>query len=401
MKKIFLILLAVASVVFSITAQEIETMYVMKNGIITHEIAIPDIDSIVFYNPVLEDGFYVVGAATSTPNLQDANASKALMAVGFSEFYQSSIYVKYLALEGGKPFSIVLKDDDTEISYGANLTLTALVDEDEPAISVYKGKFAKNGAALYVAENGLYHVIINLNMTEPIIIIAPVSWGIRGTMNDWGFSAFPTPAFNKTSMTFMLQNFKISTGSQFKYAYGGGWSIWLHEDGYLREQTNLGGNGENGLTPGGYNINIAAGIWDIELTWNLAGGNVTNSFKDNLTKTGSVNSSFDSNTVFSLVGTAVMDWDTDLDFTFISNTDNHIIYKAKNVTLMPGEFKVRTNHGWNWNWGWGQVSIEGEGFWESAGYGNIETAGGFFSEVIFEFDWNEKEGYLINPKLKF
>ena len=51
MTKLFSFLFAIMGIVFAATAQESKTMYVMKNGAITHKIAVSDVDSIVFYVP--------------------------------------------------------------------------------------------------------------------------------------------------------------------------------------------------------------------------------------------------------------------------------------------------------------------------------------------------------------
>jgi len=109
---------------------------------------------------------------------------------------------------------------------------------------------------------------------------------------------------------------------------------------------------------------------------------------------------FNNNTVFSLIGTSISrgnPWETDLDFTFVSNTDNHIVYKAENITLLAGEFKVRMNHDWSYSWGWGEMAVEGEGFSAGSEYSNIFTQGGLFAKITFEFDWDSQ---IKNPKLK-
>jgi len=51
MKTKIFILLTIFSFLVALTAQEAKKMYIMKDGEITHEIAVSDIDSIVFYNP--------------------------------------------------------------------------------------------------------------------------------------------------------------------------------------------------------------------------------------------------------------------------------------------------------------------------------------------------------------
>ena len=89
MKRIFLILLAVVGVAFTITAQENETMYVMKNGVITHEIAVSDIDSIVFYRAVdyNDDGVIINGVKWATRNV-DAPGTFAAKPEDAGMFYQ-------------------------------------------------------------------------------------------------------------------------------------------------------------------------------------------------------------------------------------------------------------------------------------------------------------------------
>ena len=67
----------------------------------------PDVDEIV------EDGFYVVGEATSSVKL----VNTGIMSAGKNEVDQSAregMYEKYNALEGGKPFHLLLKKGTVE-----------------------------------------------------------------------------------------------------------------------------------------------------------------------------------------------------------------------------------------------------------------------------------------------
>jgi len=176
----------------------------------------------------VEDGFYVVGAATSVADLFADGAEKALMAVGLNENSKpqqhqprTGMYEKYVALEGGKDFQLMLKAGANEIPYGATLTLSEELSGDaEPAIQVYKGTLAENGAAMKVTTSGLYHIVVDVPLNK--VIIAPVQWGVRGAMNSWGFTAFPAPTFNKESMSYTLTDVTVELGGGFKFAYGGG-----------------------------------------------------------------------------------------------------------------------------------------------------------------------------------
>jgi len=241
----------------------------------------------------VEDGFYVVGEATAVADLFADNAEKALMAAGTNEVDQavrSGMYEKYIALEGGKDFQLMLKAGTNETPYGATLTLSETLDGDnEPAIKVYKGTLTEKGAAMQVTTSGLYHVVVDVPLN--MVIIAPVDWGVRGAMNSWGFTEFPKPTFNKTTMTYTLNNVTVEFPGGFKFAYGGGWKIALSgED--VKANTNLGNDGGKDndpltakLAPGGPNIGIARAVWKIELTWTLEKGAVKEGFTATITKT--------------------------------------------------------------------------------------------------------------------
>jgi hypothetical protein len=103
-----------------------------------------------------------------------------------------------------------LKKGTVETKYGATLTDVDLKGEsDQPNIVVKKGQLTEN-TTLQVAESGLYHIVLDLNVNSdlefPQIVIAPVSWGMRGGFNSWGFTELTPSAFNKDSMTNQLRN---------------------------------------------------------------------------------------------------------------------------------------------------------------------------------------------------
>jgi len=68
---IFKLIMAIIALFFAVAttnAQQAETMYIMKNGKATHEIAISDIDSITFYNP-FPDSVEINGVVWATRNV--------------------------------------------------------------------------------------------------------------------------------------------------------------------------------------------------------------------------------------------------------------------------------------------------------------------------------------------
>ena len=68
MKRIFIILLTFTGITFAAVAQESETMYVVKNSVITHRFNTAEIDSIIFYEPAT-DNVYINGVVWATRNV--------------------------------------------------------------------------------------------------------------------------------------------------------------------------------------------------------------------------------------------------------------------------------------------------------------------------------------------
>ena len=241
---------------------------------------------------IVEDGFYVVGEASAIASLEAEGAEVAIMANGTNENASNAaregMYEKYIALEGGKPFQLVLKEGATETVYGAELAEVKLEGNEQPNITVQRGKMVEN-TTMQVKENGLYHIVLDLNLDgsleDKLILVAPVEWGVRGGMNGWGFTAGTRSEFNKTTMTYTWTDQELSAGGKFKFAYGGGWKIELNaladatdanDERYIKANTNL---GENAL-PGGADIAVeGAGTYTITLTYNLAQGAIANSYK--------------------------------------------------------------------------------------------------------------------------
>ena len=271
----------------------------------------------------VEDGFYVIGEATTIADLQASNADKALMAAGINENDDQTVrlgmYEKYVALEGGKEFQLVLKAGVKETKYGASLALSDILSGDnEPAIQIYKGALTENGAAMKVSTSGLYHIVLDVPLNA--IIIAPVEWGVRGQMNGWGFTALSDPTFNKTTMTYKLSNVTVTMDGGFKFAYGSGWKIELNpgNDPLVKANTNLGNDGGNDndpltakVTPGGKNIGISRGVYNIELTWTLAKGDIKDGYTVKITKTGEYQAAYPENLY--MVGSDFGGWDWNSD----------------------------------------------------------------------------------------
>ena len=161
----------------------------------------PDVD----VNNITEDGFYVIGEATG-----QAQVTAALsMAMGINEAKDQTLregmFEKYIVLQGGKEFTLTYVNGGKQTAYGATLAefkpaeLTGIYDSN-PADKVFKGKLVIGDAApkMKVEATGLYHIVLDLNKANDLsaaqIILAPVSWGVRGINGDWSWKEMTASA---------------------------------------------------------------------------------------------------------------------------------------------------------------------------------------------------------------
>ena len=235
------------------------------------------------FDDIQEDGFYVAGAATGIEGI----TVDLMMAAGHNEAasneLRNGMFEKYIVLEGGKDFELVLNEAGTQTRYSAELAdfdVTELADN--PSIVVKRGelKIGADAPAMQVAKTGLYHIVLDLNNNEdllyPQIVVAPVQWGVRGGMNGWGFTAFPEPtAYSNTGITWVLEDQELAAGGKFKFAYGHGWKIQLDDAGNVKANTNLGEGAASGTTD---IVVEAAGKYKVTLNFALKGGAIENSY---------------------------------------------------------------------------------------------------------------------------
>lgn len=260
MKKVLMSISAIA-LMFAATSCEPETQ---QGGV--------DFDKITL------DGFYVYGEATGSADI----TADYGMAAGLNEVTaenRGGMYEKYIVLEGGKEFYLVLNEAGKKTNYGAELKeydVTELADNPGLA-TVKRGELVigENAPAMKVDETGLYHIVLDLNLEGdllyPQIIVSDVQWGVRGAMNGWGFTAFDEVEVNANTMTWTMENVDMPANGEFKFAYGHGWKIQLDDAGNVKANTNLG----EGSLPNGANIKVEkAGLYTITLTYTLKGGDI-------------------------------------------------------------------------------------------------------------------------------
>lgn len=234
----------------------------------------------VNFDEITLDGFYVYGEATGS---EDITADYG-MAAGLNEVTaekRGGMYEKYIVLEGGKEFYLVLNEAGKYTNYGAELKdydVKELAENPVDSNTVVKRGELVVGAdapAMKVDKTGLYHIVLDLNLEGdllyPQIVVSNVVWGVRGAMNGWGFTAFDAVEVNAKTMTWKMENVDMPANGEFKFAYGHGWKIQLDDAGNVKANTNLGMES----LPNGANIKVEkAGLYTITLTYTLKGGDI-------------------------------------------------------------------------------------------------------------------------------
>lgn len=147
----------------------------------------------VDFDNLVEDGFYAVGEACPIKSVDAENAVLAQMSQGvneklmdegssWEEAKRDGMWEKYIYLEGGKDFELILKEGSEATIYGAELAKQELTT-DGTALQGYKGSLVI-GQKMKVTETGLYHIVLDLNKDGKLdltggaqIIVAPVTWG--------------------------------------------------------------------------------------------------------------------------------------------------------------------------------------------------------------------------------
>lgn len=243
-------------------------------------------------NDVVEDGFYVAGAATGASELKAAYMMAAGVNEADNQTKRVGMFEKYVVLDANKDFELLLYEAGKKLRYSAKLaefkpdTKKEIYGEN-PKVAIYKGKLEIGDAApaMKVSKKGLYHIVLDLNKKKdlaggPQIILAPVAWGVRGTMNGWGFTEMEQKEENGT-IIFTAKNCELPANGDFKFAYGGGWKITLDDAGKVKANTNLGWpkNSKKGLAQGGDNIKVEkGGTYDITLKFKLMSGELGASY---------------------------------------------------------------------------------------------------------------------------
>ena len=233
---------------------------------------------------------------------------KMLFAKGFNEFeywYRDGMYEKYAYLEAGKRYALVVTEGPYYGVFAANLEQKTL-QTDNTAITGYYGLTQETISAMTIPTSGLYHIIIDTNngsFNGAQVFVIPAEWGIRGAMNGWWWTGADQQTTENGKITWTWKNVKIqSDNAEFDFTHGEYWKIILDNAGQVTVSAGL----RSELSPVGPNIVLdTKGIYDITLTYRLAGGDIANSFEYIATRTGDIPIPNYSDVELELVGDAI------------------------------------------------------------------------------------------------
>lgn len=253
----------------------------------------------VDFSQMMLDGFYAYGDATGSKDVLKQNA----MAAGFNEVDKANragMYEKYIWLEAGKDFSLIEKEGDNKIFYGAELVeVNYGYDEtdpdcknfaDNPNMKILQGRMiiGENAPKMQVKESAMYHIVLDNNkegdLEYPQIILQKATWGVRGGMNSWGFTPGEETVNPDGTIVYTWKDQSLAKNGEFKFASCHGWKINLDEDGNVKAEVSFGDN--NGLEVGAPNFKVEkAGLYDLTLTYKPSHGKLADSFSYEITLT--------------------------------------------------------------------------------------------------------------------
>ena len=307
-------------------------------------------------NAIVEDGFYIQGDATAYADFD----IKATLSTTKNEVLQeerSSLMEIYVAVKGMGGFNIVQVNGSERTTWGpsSEFALTPSRNEEpneDGTDIIQRGAIEATDAKFTVAEDGLYHVIIDTELGVGAIL--PAKWGVIGqaTPTGWsGSTALDAPTFDFNTMTFKKENVEMSNG-EWKFRYSNGWKVQLDTtldlgDGKKGVYANCNyGGSVDALEEGGSNfMNEKGGIFTVELTWTAGAGHTAM-----LTRTGDIPARDYSAVSVGLIGDGVVDgnWDGEKYASTPAKDGDVYTWNFNGVELNnTGGFKIRTAGTWD------------------------------------------------------
>lgn len=301
----------------------------------------PDIDDIIDETPAVADGIYILGSASFEDPSDTVKMAPGYVGAGELRegFYEAYIYL------GAGSFNFVFYADEEPTTYGGTVESFPLTNNAN--YSYQQGTLTADGAAITIADAGLYHV--HLDQTSDLFFVTMVDYfEIIGSSTEDAWNAGQELAEKSASaneVVFEGTNIILRAGA-YKFRYNSNWDTNLAE---LSEGLNLHSNfGVDGIAGGtDFTFDGTDGAYTVTITYTPGVGA---SLEWDLVRTGDAPEiTFDpAEYPWSLRGTAVgspEDWSAGPLLT--PNHDGTTTYRWYGVIqLSEGEFKVADGTTW-------------------------------------------------------
>jgi len=308
-----------------------------------------DEDDPIVEPPVLvEDGFYLKGAATGMDQLDVAGMMPLgrVEGAGFATLPREGMYEKFIYLAAGN-FNVVQVAGAARTTWGWDAAgqQDTILDGtmDQIAGTLYHGVVAADGTPFTVTTPGVYHVILDVTTTR-VWFTRITHWGAIGDATElgWGEQYMMAEVFaNADSAKWEGTDIIIRERGGVKFRYNSGWKI-THPGDFIIF-ANIGNESGNYVMGAGtFPHPTPEGVYTITLRWNRLTG-----WSHSFTKTGDVVPLPEFPAEMFMIGSAVGGWEWNLNEVPMIpvHTQPHLFWRIQWFDG-TGEFKVSPVKDW-------------------------------------------------------
>lgn len=335
---------------------------------------------IIDEDPVVADGFYILGSASSeTP---DADLELGAGTVGSGET-REGFYSAYIYLTAGT-FNYVLYTSNTPTTFGGTAEELPLANNAD--YSYWRGALTEGGAAITIAEAGLYHV--HADLTSDLFFVTLVDYfEIIGSCTPSGWDSGQELAAKAgagvAGVTFEGTNITLRGPGAYKFRYNSNWDTSISDVEGLNLHSNFGVDGVAGGPD--FTFDGEDGVYTVSVTYTPGAGE---SVSWSLTRTGDAEEiTFDpAEYNLGVIGNATAgSWGSDQDLTYKLVGGVHK-WMGVVTLLADSAFKVRANDAWTFNLGGTfELGVAGAATRDGSDFASPGT-GAYYVEVATEDD---------------
>jgi hypothetical protein len=177
-------------------------------------------------NVLVEDGFYLQGPSTAYSGF-DIKATLTKTRNEVLQEERAELLEIFAAVKAGEGFNIVQVAGAERTTWGPGADFAASDARNDEPSGIQRGAIATTDTKFTVAEDGLYHIVIDTKTGKGAIV--KVDWGVIGAATPGGWSndtRLTASAFDMNTMTWSVSGAEMSSG-EWKFRYSNGWKVEL------------------------------------------------------------------------------------------------------------------------------------------------------------------------------